>query len=592
MSITKSGKYFLGLNITGPNTSACLLSDEEIIAFVEEERFTRVKLASDKFPINSVKYVLSAGGIELKQVSEIGIGWDYSRYPEEMRKFYAENMRHHGKDKFSNIVEELNLLQKSPTYILQIIKVLLWRNGLGSEIPKIKFYPHHESHAASAAYLAPQAQTLNFVIDGSGEDLATSVWICENEQLNMVSSTKLPNSIGYFYAAITEFLGFSVFTGEGKVMGMAPYGAENLKYREKLSQFLSMLSGSYLVDPSYVYFGSRSSSLRHTDELGALLNRRPRVPESTLEQDDYDLAFEAQKLLELVVTRLFHQSFQEYNIGDFTISGGVAMNCKMNGELSRLPFCNSLFVPPASNDAGVALGSALLNAKDHGLDVRKIGSTFSPYLGPSFSNSEILAALRDAKIRSFFELNDQELVEAAAKELKEGKILGWFQGRMEVGSRALGNRSILANPTINDMKNQINREVKRRESFRPFAPAIISESAHDWIDFSGQSNPELTHKWMLQAAYVHPGIEQKIPAVTHIDLSVRPQLVSSDDNYMFWSLLKEFEKLTGIPILLNTSLNVRGEPIIRTPEEALRCFFSHGLDALFIGNYVLLKYDR
>jgi len=581
--------YFLGLNITGPNTSACLLNEKGIIAFAEEERFTRVKLAKDQFPINSIKYVLSEAGIELSEVAEIAIGWDYSKYPEEMQTFYRERMWHQDKDEFSKIIEQLNLLQKSPKYLLPVIKVILWRSGLGGAIPPINFYSHHKSHAASAAFLSPTKKTLNFVIDGSGEELATSVWIQDKGQLELVNSTKLPNSIGYFYAAMTEFLGFSVFTGEGKVMGMAPYGKPNLEYRKKLSQFLTFSNDNYVTDSSYVYFGTRSTSLRHTDKLGKLLDRNPRLPESPFEQDDYDLAFEVQRLLEVTVSKLFQESFEQYGIKDFTISGGVAMNCKMNGELSRLPFCDSLFVPPASNDAGVALGSALINAQERGLDARKIGSTFTPYLGPGFNRSQILSALNDAKLTNFKELNDEELLQLASEQLYAGKIIGWFQGRMEVGSRALGNRSILANPKMAEMKDKINKEVKRREAFRPFAPSILSEDAHNWVDFSNQSNPELTHKWMLQAAFVHSGAEEKIPAVTHVDLSVRPQLVSSDDNFLFWSLLKKFGNLSGVPILLNTSLNVRGEPIIRTPEEAIRCFFSHGLDSIFIGSFVISK---
>jgi carbamoyltransferase len=230
-----------------------------------------------------------------------------------------------------------------------------------------------------------------------------------------------------------------------------------------------------------------------------------------------------------------------------------------------------------------------LSASKHGKKPRKIGSTFTPYLGPSFSNERINAILVEAKITNFKELEEEALIERTAQALNEGKIVGWYQGRMEVGSRALGNRSILANPTLSGMKDKINREVKRREAFRPFAPAIQSEYAHEWIDFTGQENPYETHKWMLQAAYVLKDVEKRIPAVTHVDRSVRPQLVQKEDNLLFWKLIEEFRKLSGVPILLNTSLNVRGEPIICTPEEALRCFFSHGLDILVMGNFVLDK---
>lgn len=587
-----TSKYILGLNITGPNTSACLIDEKEIVAFVEEERFTRVKLATDKFPVNSIKYVLGFAGIGLEQVVEIAVGWDYSKYPKHMKKFYDENMNHPDKDSYSEIVQEINLLQKSPVYINQVIRVLMWRAGFGANIPPIKFQPHHKSHAASAAYLISNEETVNLVIDGSGEEYGSSVWLKSGNELKILENFFLPNSLGYFYAAMTEFLGFSVFTGEGKVMGMAPYGQPNIKYREKLKDFVQCTDDKYKVNAEYVYFGNKNTSLRYTEKLEKLLGRPPRVPESKIQQDDFDLAYETQFLLESIVKKQFEIQYKKHQIPNFTISGGVAMNCKMNGEISRLPYCDNLFVPPTSNDAGVALGSALLSAKDKGFNPTEIGKTFTPYLGPSYSNEYIKNILEEAKISRYHVFEDEdEMSRTVANYIYEGKIVGWFQGRMEVGSRALGNRSILANPALEFMKDKINKEVKRRESFRPFAPAILGEAAHEWFDFDNQANPRITHRWMLQAAYVKKGVEKIIPSVTHVDLSVRPQLVEYQDNEKFWKLIKNFEKISKIPIILNTSLNVRGEPIIRTPEEALRCFYSHGLDILVMNNYLLNKND-
>ena len=313
------------------------------------------------------------------------------------------------------------------------------------------------------------------VIDGSGEELATSIWLCEGEKFALLRAFELPDSLGYFYGAMTEFLGFSIFTGEGKVMGMAPYGQPNLEFRKRLESFLKVSDdGSYTVDPRYIYFGPRISSFRYTDYLSELLCLPPRKPESNINQLHYDLAYETQLLLENVVSRLIRQYVRSTSVPRVCIAGGVANN-KMNGVISSLPEVDSCFVVPASADSGVAYGSALLYLGKIQNTAKGLRKRYDAYLGPSFSDDQVIACLRDAKISSYKVMSDEALIYHTADFLAEGKIVAWFQGRMENGARALGNRSILVHPGFRNMKDKINREVKRREEFRPFAPSVLIE---------------------------------------------------------------------------------------------------------------------
>jgi carbamoyltransferase len=579
--------WVLGLNVTGPNTSACLINENEIIAFVEEERFTRVKLATNTIPIRSVEYCLKQAGINFSEINEVVLGWDYSKYPEEMRNFYSKyNM--YRKSEYDEAIENLNLYSKSSEVVTKQIQIAFAKKGWTISQDKISFTRHHEAHAASVHYLSKVSKNLVLVMDGSGEEIGTSIWLGEKNALTCLESYLLPDSLGYYYAALTEFLGFSVFTGEGKVMGMAPYGKPNLKYRAALKKFLTFSDGKYSVKPEYIYFGEKELSFRFTKNLNDLLDRKPRLPESPFTQDDYDLAFETQKMLEDVVIEIVKEKIKTYDIDSICISGGVAMNCKMNGKIAEINEVKNVFVTPASNDAGVALGAALITLRNLGYSPSEVGSTFTAYLGPNFSNEEIAKELQEAKIYNFeFFENFNELSKYVSKLLAEGKIIGWFQDRMEVGSRALGNRSILANPQFPNMKDKINKEVKRREKFRPFAPSILETEAEKWFEFKSQDLNH--HKWMLQAVNCKKEKVAEIPAVVHVDYSVRAQVVYAEDNLKYHNLLEDFFELTGIPVLLNTSFNVRGEPIICKPAEALRCFYSHGLDVLVMENYVLRK---
>ncbi|MDP6960956.1 MAG: carbamoyltransferase N-terminal domain-containing protein, partial [Dehalococcoidia bacterium] len=510
--------YILGLNSTGPNTSACLIHNERgILAFAEEERFSRVKLATDKIPTDSIKYCLEKEGLSLESITAMTVGWDHKKYPEFMAEFYKKNMSHPEKDEYSKNLEAFRLADKSTYSINKKLQIAFSRAGIEGPMPKLVFEHHHQSHVASVFYPSPFETALVVVIDGSGEELATSIWLCEGEMFSLLRAFELPDSLGYFYGAMTEFLGFSIFTGEGKVMGMAPYGQPNLEFRKRLESFLKVSDdGSYTVDPRYIYFGPRMSSFRYTDYLSELLCLPPRTPESDINQVHYDLAYETQLLLENVVSRLIRQYVLSTSVPRVCIAGGVANNCKMNGVISSLPEVESCFVVPASADSGVAYGSALLYLGKIQNTANGLRKSYNACLGPSFSDDQVIACLRDAKISSYKVMSDDELFYHTADLLAEGKIVAWFQGRMENGARALGNRSILVHPGFQDMKIKINREVKRREAFRPFAPSVLTENASDWFCFDAQGYPEETHKWMIQAAPAREHSKKIIPAVTHI----------------------------------------------------------------------------
>lgn len=578
----------LGLYAMGPNTASCVVADGNIVAFAEEERFTRVKLATNTIPVKSSAYCLKEAGLDLSQIDYITLGWDNNKYPSEMKKFYSKYMSSPKKDEYSRIYEEISLNEKNPIYFNKRIEIAYRRQGYRGRFPPILYSNHHLCHAYSVFYPSPFKQAIIIVIDGSGEENATSVWVGKGNKISLKKTYNLPNSIGFFYAALTEYLGFSVFTGEGKVMGLAPYGRENLAIRKKLNKIISITKDGYTVDPQYIYFDKRSYSLRHTDALVKLLGHPPKLPSVKFTKFYRDVAFETQYKLEQVVSLLVEKAIDEYGIRNICLSGGVASNCKMNGYISALAKVNNCFAMPVSNDAGCALGSALYQSRNV-KNIRKKAQQFTPYLGPNYNDEYIKNCLKEFKIRNFRYLSDKNLYSNIASKLAQGQIVGWFQGRMEVGARALGNRSILANPAFGDMKNKINREVKHREPFRPFAPAILAEYAKEYIKIKNRQEYSPYHEWMLMATVVDNSIKSKIPAVVHQDNSIRPQVVSQKSNPKFHALLKAFYKKTGLAVLLNTSFNVRGEPIICKPEEAIRCFYSTGLDAVAIGNYLLEK---
>jgi carbamoyltransferase len=453
------------------------------------------------------------------------------------------------------------------------------------------------AHAYSAFYCSGFQKAGILTMDGSGEDICTQLAVGEGHQVRVVETFPIPHSLGWFYAALTEYLGFTPYRDEGKLMGLAAFGEarkQNNLWVEQLEHILKISNGVYEVDPIYTKFGGHYYGQRYTDETKKLFTSidpqaRPVGYNEKVEinghvQSRYlldvyvDLAWAAQALLERAAVMLAKKLVEFYEMENLCIAGGVGLNCKMNGEILSQSGCKNIFVQPASNDAGAALGAALYVASEMGEDIHN--HLENTYWGPGYSNDEIYDALKNCKL-SFMESNDP--ADEAARLLEEGQIIGWFQGRMEVGPRALGNRSILANPVLPTIKDKVNTEVKYREAWRPFCPSLVGEVKENYIRQPNEAS------FMIVAYYIQEAMWNQIPSVVHVDGTIRPQVVTKVINPLYYTLLMNLGKRTGHPIVLNTSLNVRGEPIIRTPLEAVRCFYSNGLDAMVIGNFILKK---
>lgn len=570
----------IGLFMEGPNTGACLLRDGELVAMVEEERFSRVKRASEAFPARSVRYCLQTAGLRLRDVEVVATAWDHGKYPDFMDR-HMRAIPERSRDPHADLFEGLShaaLSEQAARFKLAI--------GLRAIDPearcRVSFYPHHYCHAASVHFYSGFRESSILVVDGSGEELATTTWRGDGARLEALESWSLPNSLGWYYAAITEFLGFEAYDGEGKVMGLAPYGRPDPQIAEKLRLFCQPeAGGGYRVDPTYVYYGPRTHSRKFTDRLTDLLGP-PRLPDAPLTAYHQSVAYEAQKLLEEVAVGLTLRLLERTGTEDLCLSGGVVMNCKMNGVLSNLPGVRNVFINPASHDSGAAMGAAVLAHIELG-GVPAVAPLRHAAWGPEFTDAQIEAALRHCHLRHRRCAN---IAETTAELLAAGKIVGWFQGRAEFGARALGGRSILASPLIRDMKDVINARVKYREGFRPFAPSMIEEVRDRYL-----VNPK-DSPFMILAYEMKDEYKELLPAVVHVDGTVRPQTVSRAVQPLYWSMLGAFGRRTGHPIVLNTSFNIKGEPIVNSPLEAIRCYFSTGMDALAIGNFLLTKEEQ
>jgi len=567
----------IGLFIAGPNTAACLFIDGKLIAMAEEERFNRIKTSSEIFPTQSIKFCLKEANLKLNDIDEIALGWNYSSYPEKMNT-HMSSIAGRELDPFADTAEGIIHAKLSPELTKFNVGIALKKIDETADV-KISWHAHHKCHVASTHYLSGFDSSAILVMDGSGEEIATSTWHGQGGELSIIDQWDLPHSLGWFYSAITEWLGFSAYSGEGKVMGLAPYGNPNAEVAEKLKKFCVPDDKIiYKIDPTYVYYGKRSYSRKFTDKLVDLLGAARR-PESEMSQYYIDVAYEVQKRLEDVAINLAKELLAKTGERKLCVSGGVAMNCKMNGLLSNLEGVDDIFINPASYDAGAALGAALLAIKKAGQSPTETELTHA-YWGPSFSDDEIESALKHCGLTY---TKHENIAQETAKLLNDNKIIGWFQGKAEFGARALGARSIIANPMHPDMKDIINKKVKYREGFRPFAPSMIAEVAEKYM-----IDPKYS-PFMILAYQFKDEYKELFPSIVHVDDSVRPQTVTKDSNPIYWETISKFGELSGYPVVLNTSFNIRGEPIVNTPLEAVRCFYSTGMDALAIGSFLLKK---
>lgn len=591
----------LGISAYYHDAAACIVVDGKIIAAAQEERFTRVK-HDPSFPNHAISYCLKEAGICAKDLDHI-VFYDkpFLKFERLLETYLAFAPRG-----FKSFATSLPVWLKDKLFQKSVItKAMtdLW----GKDIhwgERLLFSEHHLSHAASAFFPSPFVEAAVLTMDGVGEWTTTSLAIGKGNNLDVIKEIHFPHSLGLLYSAFTYYTGFKVNSGEYKVMGLAPYGVP--RYADLIKEHLIDIKddGSFHLDMTYFDY---CTDLKMTNrKFDALFGGPPRTPETDLTQREMDLAASIQSVTEEVVIKLARDIAKTTGQKNLCLAGGVALNCVANGKLLKEKIFEQIWIQPAAGDAGGALGAALgayyLHAKKPRAQSYGLDGMSGSYLGPAYTQDDIEKRL--GLLGAKFEvLNDKELIDFSAKALADGKVIGWHQGRMEFGPRALGGRSILADPRSPTIQKQVNLKVKYRESFRPFAPSVLRADVSEWFDLDVDS------PYMLLVASVLPnkqiamtqeekslfGIDKlniprsEIPAVTHVDYSARVQTVYQATSPKYFSLITRFKEITGCPVLVNTSFNVRGEPIVESPENAFNCFINTEIDILVVGNAVIAK---
>lgn len=585
----------LGISCYYHDSAASLIIDGQVIAATQEERFTRKKHDPD-FPSNSIAFCLKKGNITVDDLDYVA--------------FYDKPFL-----KFERIIE--SALSAAPRGLSTFIQAIpLWMSQklfMGVTIKKqmgkafkakLIFTEHHESHAAAAFFPSPFEAAAFLTMDGVGEWTTTSFGIGRDNRIEMMSEIKFPHSLGLLYSAFTYYTGFKVNSGEYKVMGLAPYGEP--KYVNLILENLIDIKedGSYKLNMEYFDYvgGNRMTN----NKFHSLFGGPPRKPETKLSQKEMDIARSIQEVTEIVMLKTARHIHRETGMKHLCLSGGVALNCVANGRVLREGPFDYIWIQPASGDAGSALGASLI-VYYHVLNSQRKGTAFkklqgASYLGPEYSDDEIEDFLKGNNI-PYEKFTEAEIIQKTAKMLADGKVIGWFQGRMEFGPRALGARSIIGDARSKTMQSVMNLKIKFRESFRPFAPSVLAEDASKYFELEGESpymlvvapvRKELRRQMSAEEEKLF-GIEKlnvsrsTIPAVTHVDYSARIQTVNDEDHPIYYKLLKAFKSLTGSSVIVNTSFNVRGEPIVCTPQDAYRCFMRTNMDFLVMGNFILDK---
>jgi carbamoyltransferase len=590
----------LGLSAFYHDSAAALVVDGRIVAAAQEERFTRKKHDA-RYPVHAIDYCLAEAGITLDQIDHVAF------YDKPFLKFerLLETYLAFAPRGFKSFRMAIPVWLKEKLFQKKLLSDELAKAAPGFDWEsKLLFAEHHQSHAAAAFFPSPFEEALVLTMDGVGEWATTSVGIGRGNSLEMVREIHFPHSLGLLYSAFTYYTGFKVNSGEYKVMGLAPYGAP--RYAQTILDHVLDLKadGSFRLNMDYFDY---CTGLTMTNAKFDALFGAPRLqPEQRLDQRHMDLAASVQAVLEEAVLRLTRSLQAETGMENLCLAGGVALNCVANGKILRDGKWKNLWIQPASGDAGGALGAALAGYHLFKGGARTANGTTDTmqgaYLGPEFAQADIEKRLAVAGAK-FEVLSESALVERAAADLSAGLALGWFQGRMEFGPRALGGRSILGDARSPAMQKTLNLRVKYRESFRPFAPSVLREDVAEWFELDGDSPymllvadvVEKRRRAMTQAEQALFGIDKlnvprsDIPAVTHVDYSARIQTVHADTNPRYHALISAFKALTGCPVVVNTSFNVRGEPIVGSPEDAFRCFMGSEIERLAVGNCYLVK---
>jgi len=589
----------LGISAFYHDSAACILKDGKIIAAAQEERFTRVK-HDPSYPHNSIEFVLKYANLKLSEVDQIVF------FEKPFLKFerLLETYVAFAPKGFHSFAKAMPLWIKEKLFQKNLLFNNLKNHDHNYKSDKnIFFSDHHLSHAASAFFPSPFDEAVVLTADGVGEWATTTVAVGKKNNLEIKKEIHFPHSLGLLYSAFTYYIGFKVNSGEYKLMGLAPYGSPI--YEDKIKQLLDLKEdGTFRLDQKY--FDYATGLTMTSEKFNKLFGQKPRNPQNeNITQFHMDIAASIQKVTEEIMIKLAKSIQNEYGIGNLCLAGGVALNCVANGKILKEKIFDNIWIQPAAGDAGGSLGAALaLWHIDQGniRTVNLIDDMKGSYLGTEYNQEEIERELK-ATGANFETLNYGELIDKTANYLSNEKAIGWFQGRMEFGPRALGARSILGDPRSDKMQKNLNLKVKYRESFRPFAPSVLREDLSQWFDMNIDS------PYMLLVANINPNKkiemndEQKnlfgvdklnikrsdIPAVTHVDYSARVQTVTKNTNNRYYDLISKFKEKTGCPVIVNTSFNVRGEPIVNTPTDAFNCFMATDLDYLVIGDCILDK---
>ena len=594
----------LGISAYYHDSAACLLKNGEIIAAAQEERFTRKKHDSN-FPTHAINYCLKEAQIVASQIDNVVF------YEKPFVKFerLLETYLAFAPRGFLSFIKAMPLWVKYKLFQKSLIIKEL-QNTLSPKVnwkDRLLFSEHHLSHAASAFYPSPFKRAAVLTLDGVGEWTTTSLSVGKDRDLKVIKEIHFPHSLGLLYSAFTYYTGFKVNSGEYKVMGLAPYGKP--KYTKLIKEKLITIAsdGSFKMDMSYFNFATGLTMTNN--KFNKLFGGPPRLPETKLTQRDMDIAASIQKVTEDIILRIAKNIAKETGERNLCLAGGVALNCVANGILLREKIFENIWIQPAAGDAGGALGAALtiwhMNHNGERNLKKNPDSMKGSYLGPEFSDSEIKNQLKSCGA-VFKKFKKDDLIDSVVSALIKKKAVGWMQGRMEFGPRALGARSIIADPRHSEMQRQLNLKVKYRESFRPFAPSVLSEHVSEWFELDENSPYMLivagVKKQKLRKMTTREenlfGIEKlnikrsSIPAITHVDYSARIQTVHKNLNPFFHALISGFKEKTGCPLIINTSFNIRGEPIVCSPKDAFKCFMGTNLDLLAIGTYLLFKEDQ
>ena len=594
----------LGISAYYHDAAACLVVDGKIIAAAQEERFTRIKHDSS-FPNHAISYCLKEAGIGAKDLDHI-VFYDkpFLKFERLLETYLAFAPRG-----FKSFATSLPVWLKDKLFQKSVITKAM-TNLWGKDIhwgERLLFSEHHLSHAASAFFPSPFKEAAVLTMDGVGEWTTTSVAIGNGNNLDVIKEIHFPHSLGLLYSAFTYYTGFKVNSGEYKVMGLAPYGVP--RFADLIKEHLIDVKddGSFHLDMTYFDY---CTDLKMTNrKFDALFGGPPRTPETDLTQREMDLAASIQNVTEEVVIKLARDIAKTTGQKNLCLAGGVALNCVANGKLLKEKIFDQIWIQPAAGDAGGALGAALgayhLHSNQPRVQSSRLDSMSGSYLGPAYTQYEIEKRL-NAVGAKFQVLDEKTLIDNTAKMIANGKAVGWHQGKMEFGPRALGGRSILADPRSPTIQKQLNLKVKYRESFRPFAPSVLRSDVSEWFELDTDSPYMLLVANVAaqkQVAMTEPekslfGIDKlnvprsEIPAVTHVDYSARVQTVYKETNPKYFALITRFKELTGCPVLVNTSFNVRGEPIVESPEDAFKCLMGTDIDLLVIGNCILQKKDQ